>query len=164
MLRLIVIAAAMLLSAAPGSAAERITGHACVQSGNILELPCGSANRVRLYGIDAPEPAQICTLPSGTLYDCGEIAASVLRDMIGETHPVCQVLGQDFYQRPVAICRVGKLSLNAAMVRRGWALAYRDTKAYAALAAEAKAAKRGLWAGQFDEPRKWRHATTGKED
>ncbi|WP_119420623.1 thermonuclease family protein [Desertibaculum subflavum] len=164
MLRIIVIAAAMLFGATTASAAERITGHACVQSGNILEIPCGSATRIRLYGIDAPEPAQICTLPSGTLYDCGEIAASVLRDLIDKSQPVCQVLGQDFYQRPVAICRVGKLNLNAELVRRGWALAYRDTKAYAALEVEAKTAKRGLWAGQFDEPRKWRHATTGKEE
>jgi endonuclease YncB( thermonuclease family) len=164
MLRLIVIVAAMLVAATAGSAAERITGHACVQSGNVLEIPCGSATRVRLHGIDAPEPAQMCTLPSGTLYDCGEIAASILRDLIGEKHPVCQVLGRDLYQRPLATCRVGKLNLNAAMVRRGWALAYRDTKTYAALEAEAKAAKRGLWAGQFDEPRKWRRATTGSEE
>lgn len=164
MLRLIVIAAALLLGTDASTAAERIVGHACVQSGNILEIPCGSATRIRLYGIDAPEPAQICTLPSGTLYDCGEIAASVLRDLIGEAHPTCQVLGQDFYQRPVAICRVGTLNLNAELVRRGWALAYRDTKTYAAIEAGAKAAKRGLWAGEFDEPRRWRRAATGNED
>jgi endonuclease YncB( thermonuclease family) len=165
MLRLIIVAVAILFGANAGFAAERLTGHACVQSGNLLELPCGSATRVRLYGIDAPEPAQMCTLPSGTQYDCGEIAAGVLRDLIGEVHPVCQVLGRDYYDRPVAVCRAGKLNLNEAMVRRGWAMAFREAPStFVELQAQAKAAKRGLWAGQFDEPRKWRRATTGKEE
>ena len=43
------------------------------------------------------------------------------------------------------------------MVRAGWALAYRRYASdYIADEQEAKAANRGLWAGRFEMPWKWR--------
>ena len=51
-------------------------------------------------------------------------------------------------------------SLNAAMVRSGWALAYRHySEAYVGQEAEAKAAGRGLWQGRFIEPWDYRAGT-----
>jgi hypothetical protein len=44
------------------------------------------------------------------------------------------------------------------LVRAGWAIDYREYSrgAYAAPEREARAAKRGLWAGRFEEPAAWR--------
>jgi endonuclease YncB( thermonuclease family) len=42
------------------------------------------------------------------------------------------------------------------MVRQGWAVAYGYASAYHSAQAEAKAAKRGIWAGSFTLPAEWR--------
>ncbi len=48
-------------------------------------------------------------------------------------------------------------SLEEWMVANGWALAYRDYSLdYVAQEADAQAARRGIWAGEFVEPWKWR--------
>ena len=56
-------------------------------------------------------------------------------------------------------CYYRGIDIGAAMVRAGWALAYRRyAKDYIADEQEAKAAKRGLWAGTFQTPEAWRRA------
>lgn len=54
--------------------------------------------------------------------------------------------------------RAGGVDLGEAMVRAGWAVEYRTFShgAYAAAEAQAKAAKRGLWAGTFEPPSAYR--------
>ena len=42
---------------------------------------------------DGPEPAQICRSASGDDYACGEVAANVLRDLIGDAHVSCSIRG-----------------------------------------------------------------------
>jgi endonuclease YncB( thermonuclease family) len=43
------------------------------------------------------------------------------------------------------------------MVRQGWAVAFvRYAKDYVALEEEARAARRGLWRGDFETPAEWR--------
>lgn len=43
------------------------------------------------------------------------------------------------------------------MVRQGWALAYRRySKDYVGDENEAQAARRGMWAGEFEKPWEWR--------
>jgi len=59
----------------------------------------------------------------------------------------------------VYICKLADgRDIGAEMVGAGFALAYRQYggKLYNALEAEAKAAKRGLWAGEFTPPWEWR--------
>lgn len=163
-MRIVVFGLAALALIGSAEAAERVSGHGCVDSANAIRVGCGDGPPVRLWGSDGPEPAQICRSAAGNDYACGEVAASVLRDLIGGAHVVCSIRGQDLYGRPLGTCRAGKLDLGAELVRRGWATAYRGTTAYTAQEAEARAAKRGLWSGSFDPPRKWRQATTGKED
>jgi endonuclease YncB( thermonuclease family) len=51
--------------------------------------------------------------------------------------------------------------LNAWLVRQGWALASGFTRAYASEEAEAKAQRRGIWAGSFVAPRGWRRQKAG---
>ena len=70
---------------------------------------------------------------------------------------VCEERDRDRYKRIVAVCRAGGEDLNAWMVSQGWALAYgRYSRAYVNEEASAKAAKLGVWRGEFVPPWDWR--------
>lgn len=116
------------------------------------------AKHVRLHGIDAPERDQTCRRSDGSSYDCGRVAAAHLRREVADHVPDCARLYRDLYQRQIAICTIGGRDVADIMVRSGWALdvpVYSGGR-YAAAEAEARAARRGLWAGAFDEPVRWR--------
>ena len=88
---------------------------------------------------------------------CGAAATKNLRKLIGGAKVTCIRRDKDRYGRIVAICHANGIDLNAAMVRSGMALAYRKySKDYTDQEASAKAARRGLWAGQFVPPWEWR--------
>jgi len=42
------------------------------------------------------------------------------------------------------------------LVRQGWAVAFGNSPLYASAEAEARKAKRGIWAGTFERPSQWR--------
>jgi endonuclease YncB( thermonuclease family) len=73
--------------------------------------------------------------------------------MVASRQIACQTRERDRYARTVALCRAGELDLSAAMVRGGYAVAY---GAYEADEREAREARRGIWAGEFDRPATWR--------
>lgn len=104
--------------------------------------------RLRLIGIDAPELAQVCHR-GGQAHRCGDEAKAHLEDLVGERPLACVWDRLDLYGRGLAHCRAGAVDLGAAMVRDGWALAYGG---YEAEEAEARRARRGLWAGDFEWP------------
>lgn len=113
----------------------------------------------RLHAIDAPELNQTCSKADGSTYPCGREARDELRRLIGNALLTCQVLDTDRYGRSVAECSAGGVNLNDAMVRSGWAIAYtRHGLDHAAAQEEARAARRGLWAGSFMTPEAWRKA------
>ena len=113
----------------------------------------------RLHAIDAPELFQTCRRADGSDYDCGRMARDELRRLIRNASVTCQVLDIDRYGRSVSECSADGVNLNAAMVRAGWAVAYtRHGQDHAAAQDEARAAKRGLWAGTFQQPEAWRNA------
>jgi endonuclease YncB( thermonuclease family) len=115
------------------------------------------SQRIRLYGIDAPELTQTCRDRSGDIYQCGEEARRFLRDLIGRREISCNVIQKDRYERDLARCRVGDMEINREMVQRGWAIAYRrDSIDYVLAEAVARRAKRGLWQGEFDWPEDFR--------
>lgn len=120
--------------------------------GDTLEV---AGQVVRIYGMDAPELAQECEL-EGRAYACGRVAKEALAALTAG--PVaCSGRKRGKYGRPIAICSSGGLELGAMMVASGWALAYRKySTAYVGLEAEARAARRGLWAGEFTAPAIWR--------
>ena len=65
----------------------------------------------------------------------------------------CEPLDTDRYGRTVAVCHLGELDLNGWLVGQGHAIAYRRfSQDYVSAEVEAKAAKRGIWAGDFQEP------------
>jgi endonuclease YncB( thermonuclease family) len=147
--------------------ASALAGQAVAQHGpQPVRLADGDSfslgnQRYRLYGIDAPELHQECTDARGRPWPCGTRARSELRRIIG-THPVeCRTISTDRYGRNVAVCHAGGRDLAEEMVRAGFA-AIIDRRGsqnpYGAAQAEARADKRGLWAGRFDTPGDWRRA------
>src|SRR5215213_5976667 len=129
---------------------ELIAGRAAVIDGDTLEI---HGERIRLFGIDAPESGQTCLDARGQRYRCGQKAALVLDARIGAGVVTCERKGTDRCGRTVAVCRVFGEDLGAWMVGLGWALAYR-TYSTRYVAAEELARSRGLgmWAGRFVPP------------
>ncbi len=69
----------------------------------------------------------------------------------------CEDLGRDRYKRIIARCTVAGEDLEKWMVANGWALAYRRYSLdYVDEEADARAARRGIWAGEFVKPWEWR--------
>jgi endonuclease YncB( thermonuclease family) len=62
------------------SAQEDITGVASIIDGDTVEI---HGQRIRLYGIDAPESSQLCVRPTGERWRCGQQASFALADKIG---------------------------------------------------------------------------------
>ncbi|NQV82800.1 MAG: thermonuclease family protein [Rhodospirillales bacterium] len=143
-----------LLAVVPTVAsADTIVGRASVIDGNTLEI---NGTRIRLYGIDAPESAQICAV-SGKQSRCGQLAAKALADRIGQQTVTCDPKGRDQDGVVVAMCSAGGEDLNAWMVSQGMALAYRlhSTK-YVRREKRAAKEKAGIWRGWFVKPWDWR--------
>lgn len=135
--------------------AKDIMGHARIIDGDTISI---SKTKIRLHGIDAPETKQTCLDHTNTPYMCGKASTAFLRKLIGPSLMVhCKGKHHDRYKRLIAVCFADGMDLNAEMVRQGWAVAYRKySKDYVKTEAEAKKAKRGVWAGEFDMPWVWR--------
>jgi endonuclease YncB( thermonuclease family) len=115
------------------------------------------SQRIRLFGIDAPELAQECLDAKSKLYACGHVAKRALQELIGEAEISCAVIERDKYGRDVARCRKQEIEINREMVRLGWAIAYdRHSIDYLVAEAMARNARRGLWQGHFRNPRDFR--------
>lgn len=108
--------------------------------------------RIRLKGMDTPETQQNCSIDDKD-YSCGRNATAELRRLIGNQTVTCTADGRDQYDRILAFCKAGETDLNRAMVEQGWAVSY---GLYQREEAQARKNKRGLWAGEFERPGKWR--------
>ncbi len=137
---------------APG---EPVTGTARVIDGDSLEI---AGVRVRLHGIDAPERDQDCRDANGKTYSCGRAAMRALIAAVAGRSVTCTPIQVDQYNRDVATCAVDGADLGELMVRGGHALDYaRHSRGrYVVAEREARAARRGLWAGTFETPAAWR--------
>jgi endonuclease YncB( thermonuclease family) len=124
-------------------------GMAIVNDGDSITL---GAERIRIRGIDAPEYRQTCR-KAGADYPCGKLARQSLVRLIAGRPVSCSGWQRDRYGRLLGDCRAGDTDLNRAQVQAGWAVAFGDFEAEEAVA---RAAKAGIWAGNFDEPQQWR--------
>jgi endonuclease YncB( thermonuclease family) len=132
---------------------QRIAGRAKITDGDSFEIGDTS---IRLFGVDAPEGRQPCTR-DGKEWACGEEAARRLRSLTNSGDVVCMRRDTDDYGRVVAQCSRGGVDLAAEMARSGLAVAYRRySNAYVDEENEARAARRGVWAGEFTPPDQWR--------
>jgi endonuclease YncB( thermonuclease family) len=157
MIRLLTIGALVLTAASSLAAREQaapIIGRASVIDGDTIEI---RGQRIRLFGIDAPEGRQTCTDQKGATYRCGQKAAQALDDRISDGVVTCEPKDRDRYGRVVAICRAYGEDLSAWMAGLGWALAYRQYSPQYVPAEElAERRKAGMWSGQFVPPWEWR--------
>lgn len=113
----------------------------------------------RLHAIDAPELHQSCLDRSGRSYACGREAQKELRRLVLGKTLECRMSDTDRYGRLVATCMAGGLDINTEMVRRGWAIAYRQHGLdYVRVEEEARRNRRGIWQGKFENPQDWRAA------
>jgi endonuclease YncB( thermonuclease family) len=146
-------AVAILLCWPFWASAADLTGRASVIDGDTIEI---HGQRIRLFGIDAPESRQTCEAEQQT-YRCGQQAALALVDHIGQRTVACEERDVDRYGRMVAVCRVDGEDIGAWMVAQGWALAYsRYSRDYFDEELAARANKRGMWRGNFMRPWLWR--------
>ena len=124
--------------------------------GDTLEI---RGQRIRLWGVDAPESRQTCER-SGIAYRCGAESANALSNWVGIRTVACVPRGRpDRYRRIVATCRVDGTDMGSWMVRRGHALDYPrySSGTYAPDETSARATRAGVWAGEFERPWLWRN-------
>lgn len=137
-----------------GAMAEPVVGRASVIDGDTIEI---RGERVRLFGIDAPESGQLCADAQEQLYRCGQRSAFALDEMVRGLTVHCDDRGRDRYQRIIGVCRVNEIDLGGAMVRSGMALAYRRYSSdYLNAESAAQRDQVGMWQGAFDAPWDWR--------
>ena len=135
-------------------AQDRIVGVVSVIDGDTIEI---HGQRIRLFGIDAPESSQLCVRQTGERWRCGQRASFALADRIGRATVSCQPRDLDRYGRVVAVCFNGNEDLNRWMVANGWAVAYkRYSLNYVADEAGAHRRQINIWSGGFEMPWDWR--------
>jgi endonuclease YncB( thermonuclease family) len=126
-----------------------VTGYGQPIDGDSVRV---GGEEVRLKGIDAPEWKQDCER-DGARWMCGEAAREELVRAIGDDRVSCTISQRDVYGRMLGNCSAGGRDLNAGMVASGMAVAFGG---YESQQAKARTEQRGLWSGDFEEPRDWR--------
>ncbi|MCA1979419.1 MAG: thermonuclease family protein [Thiobacillus sp.] len=137
--------------------AERVAGAVAVviDGDTVLFKPDRYAQKsraflkVRLAGIDAPESDQ----PGG------EAATRALKALALGRHAHIDTVATDVYGRTVGVLEIDGASVNAELVRRGfaWATAWHGVAPLREVAAEARQARRGLWQdAEAIPPWQWR--------
>jgi endonuclease YncB( thermonuclease family) len=162
-LRLAALAATAFVATGEPAFAERLAGRVVgVADGDTLTVLTAEKRQVRarLAGIDAPERRQ----PYGTR------ARQALSALAFGRSALVVVEDTDRYGRSVGRVRVGGRDVNAEMVRRGAAwvyVRYNRDPALVPLEAEARAARRGLWAlpeAERPPPWEWRAARRAERE
>ncbi len=137
-----------------------ISDQAKVLDGDTLLI---AGEKLRLTGVDAPEADQICRR-DGRDWPCGREAVRSLRRHLGDEVIHCRSRARDNFGRSVVTCtKKDGTDINAWLVREGWAITDGFAAPYAAEEREAKAAKRGIWSGTFDNPADWRRLHPGSK-
>ena len=121
--------------------------------------------KIRLFGIDAPEIKQVCKNKNNDPYPCGITAKNFLSWLIEDYNKLnekiyCYYSERDKYKRIIGECFIGTLSktnINRIMVSHGRAVAYlKYSEKYLDAQNIAKNKKIGIWNGTFDLPEEWR--------
>jgi micrococcal nuclease len=143
----------LFLSLTLPAAASSLHGNVShVTDGDTLWVrPAGAreAHQIRLHGIDAPEICQ----PFGK-QSRDALAARVLHRQVQVA-----IRARDMYQRSIGSVTLQGDDLSAWLVRSGYAWSsqfHGRPGPYAKLEAQARAARRGLWASSAQDPRNFR--------
>ena len=129
--------------------------------GDVIRL---GRTRILLYGIDTVEPPQICSI-KGQPWECWAATVRELQTILAEGPVTCTPTGRpDMFGRILALCEVNGESVNARMVRSGFALAWADEMPdYVPLQGAARQEGIGLWQGEFQQPQEYREGVGHSE-
>jgi endonuclease YncB( thermonuclease family) len=162
--RISLIAVALLtfgfMETSAAIALDEIVGRARSVTGDTIKIKSiddGKTRRVRLFGVNAPDPRQHCETKHGESVNCGFMALDALDVMIRKKQITCVDLDKDAEGVITGTCYVGDQILNSSIVRAGWALAYvKESSDFLGLEERARAAGKGIWPFRFEKPWIWR--------
>lgn len=121
-----------------------IVGFAEFHDGDTLSI---GDQRIRLEGIDAPELSQNCGYSGRGEIAAGKVSRKALIKIVAAAALRCEPHGRDGYGRILATCRAGTTNINATMVERGHAWAFRKySDSYVREENAARAGELGIWA------------------
>lgn len=144
------------------SAYPKISGSATVIHAHIFYI---GGRYIRLFGVDAPDTDQVCSNSTGSSYNCGEEAASWVRNWIDQNPIDCYILKVNPNGQDLATCIWGEYDIGAALVGAGWGIANaNETSIYKPYEAKAQSESSGLWQGSFYSPEDWRDIKRGRND
>ena len=150
----IVLLVTLIASAQAEDDSTTITGVVSVVDGDTLDL---GPIRIRLNGIDAPEPDQVCAADGGGTWRCGEAATARLEELADGQPGRCEAFGVDGYGRIIGRCEIDGIDVNEAMMREGLAWAFRRySQIYVDIEEEASSAGLGVWQAPTQSPWEWR--------
>lgn len=138
-----------------------VTGRADAITGDMLRV---GSKVVRLEGIEAPVPGQVCKTANGRTWLCGRTARQVLSGLLAKGRVTCQLRASSDEAAP-GTCYLGDMDLAGQLVRDGAVFARQGFFAtYGRHEQQAEEAKAGVWAGTADRPseyrdQKWQEAT-----
>ena len=130
--------------------AEKLSGIPSIVDGDTIDI---EGTRIRLHGIDTPEPAQRCNKAGAATWKCGDAATDRLTELM--SGPVtCSGNDYDDTNRLIAICRnADGTDLNQLMVSEGYAWAFRRySEDYVVQEEQAKSQKIGIWQSDTETP------------
>jgi endonuclease YncB( thermonuclease family) len=148
------VLAALILALLPTAFADSLVRRAVIIDGNMLAI---NGKRLRVRGIDAPEPDQLCRNQAGEPYRCGQKAADDIGAFIASGPVDCVEAARDQHKQRMAVCKVAGTDIAEWLVQNGLAMdgSGDGNSAYAAAQSDARHAQRGIWSGSFVEP--WRY-------
>ena len=112
--------------------------------------------KIRLFGVDAPEKGQTCIGPDGQSWACGLWATEQLQEKLDGGQLRCEGQDRDRYGRLLATCTVNGRDVAKDLVEEGAVLAFRRySSRYVGAENAARAAGRGVWSGEMTAP--WAH-------
>ncbi len=134
---------------------RRFRGQPRAIDGDTFEI---RGERIRLFGIDAPEMGQPWWDENGIERDAGASGRDALASLIDGRKLAIKVLREDRYGRSVAIVKVDGRDVGRSLVRQGFAFATPGSTRYRRAELSARRRKRGLWRGELEKPWDYRQA------
>lgn len=147
-----ILAAAISTSSHGTEQGIEFGGVARVVDGDTIEI---DGRLIQLDGIDAPELGQTC-LNNKRRWRCGFEAAVALQRLVSAAPVQCQGMSRAAAPES-ATCTVQGNDLSAIQLQKGYAVARPGAgPRYVAAEAAARAARLGIWRGDFVPPEEWK--------